>query len=421
MRSTNTFGVHFTLKLSRPVNGKFPIYARIVINKSRCELALKCSIKKEDWNVIKGEAKPKNEEFKILNSYLEETRGKIASHYRDLILNKKEVTSESVKNSYLGISENEENKNYTLLYAVSEHNIRMDTSLKPGTMKNYFTTARYLKEFLKKKYKVSDIPLKKLNYEFISNFEYFIKTNPLKENDACTNNGTMKHMERLKKIVSWALKNEWIDKNPFVNFHLKFNRHERECLNEVELCAIKVQDFENPILQKVRDLFVFSCYTGLAYIDLCELKPVHLIKGIDGTRWIKTVREKTQVAVNIPLLENASEIIEKFSVEECAALRKTVFPRISNQEMNRSLKLIAEICGIKKYLTFYLARHTFATTVTLMNGVPIETISKLLGHTKLSTTMIYAKVNQSKIEMDMCQLQNRLNDNKIKGKMTVVK
>jgi Arm DNA-binding domain/Phage integrase SAM-like domain len=183
MRSTNTFGVHFTLRLRRPVEGKFSIYARIAVNKSRCELALKARVRKEQWNSFKGEAKAKNEELKILNSYLEETRGKIASHYRELILNNKEVTGESVKNSYLGVTENGDNKNYTLLWAVDEHNTKMHTSLKPGTMKNYFTTAKYLKGFLKKKYKVSDILLKKLNYEFISNFEHFIKTNPFKENE----------------------------------------------------------------------------------------------------------------------------------------------------------------------------------------------------------------------------------------------
>ncbi len=421
MRSTNTFGVHFTLKLSRMVEGKFPIYARIVINKSRCELALKYLIKREDWNGIRGEAKSKSDELKVLNSYLEETRGRIAAHYRELILNKKEVTAESVKNSYLGITENENDSNYTLLWAVNEHNNKMSSALKPGTMKNYFTTARYLKEFLKKKYKLLDIDLKKLNYEFISNFEFFIKTNPFKENDPCTNNGAMKHMERLKKIVSWALKNEWINKNPFVNFHLKFKKYERECLNEIELSAIKNQELENPMLQKVRDLFVFSCYTGLAYIDLIELRPQHLLRGIDSIRWIKTTREKTGVGVNIPLLLPAVEIIDKFQNGDSALIRETVFPKISNQEMNRSLKVIAEICGIKKYLTFHLARHTFATTVTLMNGVPIETISKLLGHTKLSTTMIYAKVNQAKIGMDMELLQNKLDNTKEKGKLVAVR
>jgi site-specific recombinase XerD len=420
MRSTNTFGVHFTLRLRRPVEGKFSIYARIVVNKSRCELSLKARLRKEDWNSFKGEAKPKNEELKILNSYLEETRGKIAGHYRELILNNKEVTAEAVKNSYMGVREDGDNKNYTLLWAVEEHNTKMHMSLKPGTMKNYFTTAKYLKKFLKKKYRFSDIPLKKLNYEFISNFEYFVKTNSIKENDPCTNNGTMKHIERLKKIVAWAGKNEWIDKNPFINFHLKFDRHERECLNETELSVIKSYDFENPIIQKVRDLFIFSCYTGLAYIDLVSLKPHHLVRSIDGVNWIKNSREKTGVAVNVPLLEPAVIIAAKFGKEESAHTRDTVFPKISNQEMNRSLKIIAEICGVKKYLTFHLARHTFATTVTLMNGVPIETISKMLGHTKLSTTMIYARVSQSKIGMDMELLQNKLNENRDKGKLVVI-
>src|ERR1700689_4429336 len=167
-------------------------------------------------------------------------------------------------------------------------------------------------------------------------------------------------------------------------------------------------ELTDPGMQIVRDLFIFSCYTGLSYIDLIELKPQQIISGIDGVKWIRSSREKTGVAVNIPLLLPAISIVNKFSKQESAIVRDTVFPKISNQEMNRSLKMIAEICSIKKYLTFHLARHTFATTVTLMNGVPIETISKLLGHTKLATTMIYAHVLQSKIGMDMLLLQKKL-------------
>jgi site-specific recombinase XerD len=184
---------------------------------------------------------------------------------------------------------------------------------------------------------------------------------------------------------------------------------------------MEVRSFENPVLQKVKDLFVFSCYTGLAYIDLIELKPQQILTNIDGVRWIKTSRAKTEICVNVPLLQPAVIILEKYMTEPRAFVRNTIFPGISNQEMNRSLKMIAEICGIKKYLTFHLARHTFATTVTLMNGVPIETISKMLGHTKLSTTMIYARITQSKIGMDMELLQNRLNESKNKTKLISVR
>lgn len=206
------------------------------------------------------------------------------------------------------------------------------------------------------------------------------------------------------------MKNEWIDKNPFAHFQLKFERKERDFLTELELATLETQDLENPMLQKVRDLFVFSCYTGLAYVDLMALQPANIISSVDGMKWIKTTRTKSDVSVNVPLLSPALVILEKYSHYQEPSQHDMLFPRVTNQEMNRSLKVIGEICGINKNLSFHLARHTFATTVTLMNGVPIETISKMLGHTKLSTTMIYARVTNSKIGMDMGLLQSKLGD-----------
>jgi len=220
----------------------------------------------------------------------------------------------------------------------------------------------------------------------------------------------MKHLERVKKMVAWATTNEWIEKNPFTAYKLKLKRHEMEFLQKDELARVETRDLENPMLRRIRDLFVFSCYTGLAYSDLMDLQPCNILMGVDGLKWIKTSRKKTDIPVNVPLLKPALAIMEKFRAVEGAAKRDTVFPRVSNQEVNRGLKLIAEICEIKKYLTFHLARHTFATTVTLLNGVPIETISKLLGHTKLSTTMIYTHVVQSKVGLDMGLLQSRLDN-----------
>jgi len=419
MKNGNTFGVHFILRQEREVRGKCPIYARVVVNKTRCELALKCWIQKEDWNSIKGFAKPKDEELNGLNSYLETVKGKISGHFRSLDLSDSILTAEILKNAYLG-NDIDENK-YSLLWLSKEHNVIMNKVLKPGSLKNYFTTEKYLQNFLKKKYNAGDIYLKELKYEFITAFEYYLRNHPLKKNDPCTNNGTMKHLERLKKMVSWATKNGWIEKDPFMYYQLKFKRTERDYLSADEMSCIENYDFENGMLQKVRDLFIFSCYTGLSYIDLIELKPQQIIKSIEGVKWIKSSREKTGIAVNVPLLEPAVIIADKFSKEDEARFRETVFPKISNQEVNRSLKVIAEISGIKKYLTFHLARHTFATTVTLMNGVPIESISKMLGHSKITTTMIYARVTQSKIRMDMELLQNRLRDIKEKGKLSAVK
>jgi site-specific recombinase XerD len=396
--------------MNRPVNGKFPIYVRITVNKSRCVVALKSLINKEDWNIGKGSPKPKNEELKQLASYLEEVRSKIVVHFQRLQLENTIVTAEAVKNSYLGIDEKPAAEKLTLCKLVDMHNDLMKTVLEPGTLKNYFSTAAYIKRYLSHKYQVRDINLEDLNHAFITGFEFYIRNNPIKANDPCTNNGTMKHLERLKKMVTWATTNEWIEKDPFTAYKLKFKRHEMEFLQEDELARIETRDLENPMLQRVRDLFVFSCYTGLAYIDLVELKPVNILTAVDGMKWIKTTRKKTNIPINVPLLSPALVILNKFQAEEGAAKRQTVFPHVSNQEMNRGLKLIGEICEIKRYLTFHLARHTFATTVTLQNGVPIETISKLLAHSKLATTMIYTHVVQSKVGMDMSLLQSKLNN-----------
>jgi len=374
---------------------------------------LKTYLQKEDWNALKGAAKPKNQELKELNSYLEEVRSKLVVHYQQLALKGGEVTAEAVKNSYLGISENRPTGKMTLCKLVDMHNDMMESVLKRGTMKNYYSTAIYIRRFLAKKSPAGDINLEDLNYSFITGLEFYIRNNPLKAEDPCTNNGTMKHLERIKKMVTWATTNEWIEKNPFTAYKLKLKRHEMEFLQEDELASVETRDLANPMLQRIRDLFIFSCYTGLAYSDLMELRPCNILIGVDGLKWIKTSRKKTEIPVNVPLLKPALAIMEKFRAGEGEIKRESVFPRVSNQEMNRGLKLIAEICEIKKYLTFHLARHTFATTVTLLNGVPIETISKLLGHAKLATTMIYAHVVQSKVGLDMSLLQSKLDSRDI--------
>jgi len=408
MKGKNSFGVHFILRQARSRNGKAPIYARISVNGSRSEITVKAFVDPDDWNDSKGTARPKSGELRELNNYLEDVRGKLFTHYRDLKIDEEILTAEAVKNSYLGITEEQEEIQKTLLWLAAQHNSNMAKVLKHGSLKNYYTTERYLEKLLQMRYPSGDISLNQLRYEFITNFENYIRNVPLKANDPCTNNGTMKHLERLRKMVTWAVKNEWMDSDPFINYKLNFKRSERDFLADQELGLIASVELSAPILQKVRDIFLFSCYTGLSFIDLTNLKPHQVTCGEGGIKWITTNRAKTSTAVNIPLLQPAATIQEKFRDDKSAMINETVFPKISNQEMNRSLKIIAGICGIKKDLTFHMARHTFATTVTLMNGVPIESISKMLGHTKLSTTMIYARVSQNKIGMDMMLLQKKL-------------
>ncbi len=408
MRSSNTFGVHFTLRRNRPVNGKFPLYCRITVNGSRCELALKYYLADSDWNTGKGAAKPSTEELKQLNNYLEEIRGKLFHHYQDFSVSGILVTAEAVKNAYLGIDPEGEKEQMTLRKLVDLHNQQMEGIIKPGTMKNYRGTAIYVRKFLDRTYPARDIFLKDINYQFITAFEYFIRNNPIKKESPCTNNGAMKNLERLKKILLWAIKNEWMEKNPFSTFKLRYKPSSMEYLREEELARIQQKALSTPMLEKVRDFFVFSCYTGLAYIDLVALKPYNILTTADGLQWIRTTRKKTDIPVNVPLLPQALAILEKYRVEPGSTPQETVFPYVSNQEVNRSLKQIAGICEIPRNLTFHCARHTFATTVTLLNGVPLETISKMLGHSKITTTVIYSRVTQSKIGMDMELLKTRL-------------
>ena len=272
-------------------------------------------------------------------------------------------------------------------------------------MKNYYTTEKYLKRYLKIKLKRSDIFLKQLNYSFILDFEQFLRRSlNSKKQRSLSNNGVMKHLERFKKMVNLAVKLEWMKKNPFDRFQLRFNKFERVFLTERELQLIEDIEFKQDRLQQVKDCFVFSCYTGLSYIDIKGLTAEKITRGIDNRNWIYTKREKTNELVRIPILPQAWEILERYKK---GPAHNGLLPICSNQKVNVYLKEIATACGINKNITFHVARHTFATTVMLSNGVPIETVSKLLGHTKLTTTQIYAKVVESKISEDIGNLLER--------------
>lgn len=289
------------------------------------------------------------------------------------------------------------------------HNKEQAQELEMGTMKNYYTTQKYIKEFIKERFKTSDKYLSELTYKFIFDFENYLRNrSPEKGQKALENNGVMKHLERFCKMVNLAVRLEWLDRNPFHAHKLKFDKVEREYLTKDELARIEAKNFNIVRLQIVKDLFIFSCYTGLTYIDVFNLTPANIIEKSENSIWIMTNRQKTNTPVRVPLLPKALAIIEKYKDHPMALAEGKVLPTLSNQKLNSYLKEIADICNITKPLTFHIARHTFATTITLTNGVPIETVSKMLGHTKLTTTQIYAKVIESKISDDMALLSAKL-------------
>lgn len=407
MKSKNTFGIQFVTRIPRQQKDDMvSVYARITVNGRRTEISLKTKVAINNWDVVKGKAKGKRPEIAKLNAHMEQVRSLIFDCYNQLMQQNKTVSVEAVKALFLGEDVEE---TMTLMKLVAYHRQISESTLAPGTMKNYGTTETYLQKFLNHNFKKKDLPLEELNYRFILDFENFLKTyKPIDHHKPLNNNGVMKHMERLRKMVNLSVKMDWLEKDPFAKYKLHFEKVERGHLSQTELKVMESKRFSIERLQAVLDMFLFSCYTGLAYIDISNLTPANIVKGIDGQDWLSTRREKTDIKVQVPLLPQAVKIIKKYQDHPAAIANDKVFPVITNQRMNGYLKEIAEICGIHKNLTFHLARHTFATTVTLSNGVPIESVSKMLGHTSIRTTQIYAKVVEQKLSEDMMNLKKRL-------------
>ena len=379
--------------------GNIRLYARVTVDGKRAEFSLNRELQVSLWDEKRKRGKGFSKYVISLNKYLDQVFTGLHEAHRQLLQEEVDITSALVKARYLG----EDERGKTLLDLITYHNTAMLTVLRKGTMKNYYTTERCIKEFFEEM-GVEDIPLKKLNYAFIVDFEQYIRKYKPVTRMGCANNGTMKHMERLKKMSRLAVKLEWLEKDPFINFKLRFEKTERQFLTEPELQRIEETIFKVPSTQHIKDLFIFACYTGLSFIDVQELKADHLVKGMDGNDWLYTKRTKTDEPLKIPLLPKAMEIIDKYKDDPSLFENGRLLPMYSNPMINRTLKDIAKACGIHKKVTFHVARHTFATAITLSNGVPIETVSKLLGHTKLSTTQIYARVVEKKVGEDMQNL-----------------
>jgi site-specific recombinase XerD len=411
MKTTQTFGVRFiAIPKKSNVNDAF-IIARITISKKVMDISLKKTIPYAVWDSKRESTVSRTPAAKQINKFIDDTRYRLMECYQQLLLEHKVITPHAIKTLYLGETKIEN----TLLGLINYHNTNMKQVLAWGTLKNYFTTERYVQLFLQQKYKNADIFLSSLNYQFITEFEFFLRTSkPLDASNPLTNNGVMKHMERLRKMVTLAYKMEWISKDPFAQYKLKFKRTEMAFLTPEELQKFEAVELPKKIVARARDLFVFCCYTGLSYVDLDNLRNNNLCIGIDGEYWINTKRQKTETPVNMPLLPKAYALIQKYKDEPRVFYRQRLLPFMSNQRLNKYVKEIAQLCGIKKELSFHAARHTFATTVTLTNGVPVETVSKMLGHTKLSTTQIYVHVVKQKISEDMQALKRKLVAEKVR-------
>ena len=384
-------------------NKKQPIYIRITVNGKRIELSAKREIESPKWNSHSGRAIGNKEEIKTLNAYLDTFQMKLFEAQRQLLESGKPFTAETLKNKMTG----KEERPRMLIEIVKHHNDSIKTLIgldysRPTWVK-YNTTQKHIGEFLQWKYQITDINIRELNFEFINDFEFYLKSQ--KKIDVNTN---AKYIKNIKKIVNECVAKNWLDKDPFIGYKIKTKHTERGFLNEFELKDIEEKEFTIERLNYVRDIFLFSCYTGLAYVDIYNLTKENISIGIDGEKWIFTHRQKTETASRIPLLQSALNILHKYSQHPKVINENKLLPVPSNQKVNAYLKEIADCCSIKKELTFHIARHTFATTVTLNNGVSLESVSKMLGHKKFQTTQIYAKILDKKVSDDMLHLKQKL-------------
>ena len=402
MRTSTTFSVLFWVYGKRVIKDKVNIYLRITLNGKRVNISLKKKININTWDEKIQRANGTDKDSRILNLYLNEVQSKVYRIYEDFRKDEKPFTSQMVKARYLG----EDRRRFSFQNLIDYHNEKMQHKLHKNTMGQYKTSQRYMLEYILKEYKITDILLSELDYSFIISFENFLRSyTPNSGQSKIGNNTAMKHIKRLRRMVTLAYQMEWIDRDPFVNYKIKIEKKEREFLTGNELQCIENLSSKIERLVVVKDLFVFSCYTGISYSDIVRLTTVNIVKGIDGLSWISAKRTKTGTPFKIPLLPKASIIVDKYKNDFRTSNNDNLLPKLSNQKLNSYLKEIADLCGIKKNLTFHMARHTFATTVTLTNGVPIETVSKLLGHTKLVTTQIYARVVEKKVSQDMEKLK----------------
>jgi site-specific recombinase XerD len=400
----DTINVLFFAKKSKTTTeGLVPIYLRVTINGSRFEISTKRYVLEQQWSTEAGKMKGNSDEVKSVNSLLESMRARAFERQKQLLLEGKEVTIESFRQKWLGsLTE----KPRMLLEIFDHHNQQMKTLVgkeyAPFTMMRYVTARKHTASFIQWKFKATDIDIRNIKFEFITDFEFWLKSVR-----NCEHNSTIKYLTNFKKVINICLKNGWLTRNPFFGFKMTKREIERPYLSQEEIDTIASKEILIDRIAQVRDIFLFSCYTGLAYVDVQKLNRNEIATGIDGEKWIFTHRQKTETATRIPLLPPAREILDRYVNHPQCLNQGRLLPVLSNQKMNAYLKEIADVCGITKKMTFHTARHTFATTVTLTNGVPIETVSKMLGHKNLKTTQHYAKIIDMKVSEDMKGLREK--------------
>ncbi|MXN91747.1 tyrosine-type recombinase/integrase [Flavobacterium sp. Sd200] len=404
----NSFRLTFFLKSPKKVTSQRLIYLRITVDGIAKETSTKQKWDVRRWDQQAGRATGNKEDAKAINFYLDSVTNKIVQFKAELILNSYTITAQRIIDFILG----KDVSRAKLLDEFQRHNDEMRALVDTGqyaigTHTRFVIAKGHVKDFIEFKYHASDIEFRDLNYEFIKDYEFYLKT--VKH---CNNNTTLKHITYVRKMVLRAINKDILQKDPFGSFRGKRTKVVKSPLNLEELNALENYSFSTRRLSVIRDVFIFQCYTGLAYVDVFNLKRSDIKNGIDGKLWIIKTRQKTDSPFHVPLLPQAIKIIDLYKDDPTCQMRGTILPVASNQKMNEYLKEIAALCGITCNLNTHKARRTFGSTVTLANGVPIHVVKEMLGHSSVKQTEEYAITEQMAIgrEMDVLEKKFTISD-----------
>lgn len=412
-----TFNVLFVTRSSRSMKlQKENLFARITVEKQRVEMSLCRDTSVGLFNTKAQRCLGSSQESKQVNDFLRIVESNLNEIRKQLILEEKVITAELIRARYKGEPDPDEVRFPLLLELYNEHNQKFKELIgtknhSESTYNRHLTSINHVAAFIKYKYKKDDLELEKVDYRFLSDYEHYFKAIR-----GCNHNSTMKYIKNLGKIIRIGIGEGYITLNPFNKFKLTYEQVEREILSQEEVERMIDLDIKIPRLDRVRDMFVFCIHTGISFCDVKVLKMSHFNEDKDGVLWVKNKRLKTGIEFLVPILPNAQKIIDKYANDPERIKNDLVVPKISNQNYNGYLKELADQCGITINLASHIARHTFATTITLANNVPIEAVSKMLGHRDIKTTQIYAKVAEKAIKNGMAHLLNPTPNSKTKKK-----
>ena len=397
--------IHFYPK-KRTGTTAYSLYMRMNMGNERCDISLKYELERDAWDDQQQRLRGRNSDNPRLSGLMNQYMTRALTIHQELIQQGLSPTVLEIRDRLTGkLTGQGSNPGFFELFdrVIERKKILSGENNSPATIQKYRRCKAHLSDFIKSNYHKTDLQYAEINLRFLEDFEIYLKTK-----GKCEHNSTMKYIQTLRTIFKIAFAHGYVRKDPFSNYKIRLREVVREYLNQEEINRLIAVELPSKRLERVRDLFIFSCYTGLAYADIHGLK-VKNIQLENGQYWIRTHRQKTHVRTNVPLLDIPLKLIEKYNNDiHNVPEDNRVFDVISNQKVNDYLKVLASFCKISKVLTFHIARHSFATTITLSNGVPIESVSAMLGHKKIATTQHYAKMVDKKLEEDMRKLAIRI-------------